>query len=285
MGEPSVVVTGASGFVGRAVLAALAARRIRAIAVTRDRRRLADLELDARIVEGDVGAPDRAFIAELARHDFLLHLAWDGLPNYKSLHHLETELPAQYRFLKAVVAAGSRSIVVTGTCFEYGMQEGRLVETGPAQPTNPYGYAKDALRRQLSFLKQEMPFALTWTRLFYMYGTGQNPKSIYSQLAAAVGRGDDHFDMSTGEQMRDYLPIEAIADRLVRLTLLGREVGIVNICSGQPRSMRGIVESWLRDNGWRISLRLGRYPYPDYEPFAFWGSAEKLRKVLNDKTV
>jgi nucleoside-diphosphate-sugar epimerase len=280
MGGPSVVVTGASGFVGRAVLAALTARGIRPTAVTRDRRRLSDLERDVAIVEGDVAAPDPSFIGEVARHDVLLHLAWDGLPNYKSLHHFETELPAQYRFLKAVVAAGSRSLLVTGTCFEYGMQEGRLVETGPAQPTNPYGYAKDALRRQLSFLKQETPFALTWTRLFYMYGTGQNPKSIYSQLAAAVGRGDDHFDMSAGEQIRDYLPIEAIADRLVRLMLLGREAGIVNICSGQPRSMRGIVESWLRDNGWRIALRLGRYPYPEYEPFAFWGSAEKLRSIL-----
>jgi nucleoside-diphosphate-sugar epimerase len=285
MGGPSVVVTGASGFVGRAVLAALAARGIRPTAVTRDRRRLSHLELDLAIIEGDIGAPDQAFIAEVARHDILLHLAWDGLPNYKSLHHFETELPAQYRFLKAAVAAGSRSIVVTGTCFEYGMLEGRLVETGPAQPTNPYGYAKEALRQQLSFLKQETPFALTWTRIFYMYGTGQNPKSIYSQLAAAVDRGDDHFDMSAGEQIRDYLPIEEAVELLVRLALLGRDVGIVNICSGQPRSMRGVVESWLRENGWRITLRLGRYPYPDHEPFAFWGSAEKLREVLNDKTV
>ena len=285
MGGPSVVVTGASGFIGRAVLAALAARGIRPTAVTRDRRRLADLDQDATIIEGDIGVPDPPFIAEIARHDVLLHLAWDGLPNYKSLHHFETELPAQYRFLKAAVAAGSRSIVVTGTCFEYGMLEGRLVETGPARPTNPYGYAKEALRQQLSFLKQETPFALTWTRLFYMYGTGQNPKSIYSQLAAAVDRGDDHFDMSAGEQIRDYLPIEEVAELLVRLTLLGRDVGIVNICSGQPRSMRGVVESWLRDNGWRITLRLGRYPYPDYEPFAFWGSAKKLREVLSDKTV
>jgi dTDP-6-deoxy-L-talose 4-dehydrogenase (NAD+) len=283
MGGPSVVVTGASGFVGRAVLAALAARGIRPTAVTRDRQRLSDLELDSTVVEGDIGAPDPAFIAELARHDVLLHLAWDGLPNYNSLHHFETELPTQYRFLKAVVAAGSRSIVVTGTCFEYGMQEGRLIETGPAHPTNPYGYAKDALRRQLMFLKQEMPFALTWTRLFYMYGTGQNPKSIYSQLTAAVSRGDDHFDMSAGEQIRDYLPIEAVADRLARLTLLGKDAGVVNVCSGEPRSMRGVVENWLRDNGWRITLRLGKYPYPDYEPFAFWGSAEKLREVLNDK--
>lgn len=283
MGGPSVIVTGASGFVGRAVLAALAGRDIRPTAVTRDRRRLADLDGQAAIIEGDVSTPSPALIAETARHDVLLHLAWDGLPNYKSLHHFETELPAQYRFLKAAVAAGSRSLVVTGTCFEYGMQEGLLVETGPSQPTNPYGYAKDALRRQLMFLKRETPFALTWARLFYMYGKGQNPNSIYSQLAAAVARGDEHFDMSAGEQIRDYLPIEAIADALVELALLGRDAGVVNICSGEPRSMRGVVESWLRDNGWRITLRLGKYLYPDYEPFAFWGSAEKLRGLVNNR--
>jgi nucleoside-diphosphate-sugar epimerase len=239
MRGPSVVVSGASGFVGRAVLAALAARGIRPTAVTQDRRRLSDLEPDLTIVEGDIGAPDPAFIGEVARHDILLHLAWDGLPNYKSLHHFEAELPAQYRFLKAAVSAGSRSIVVTGTCFEYGMQEGRLIETGPAQPTNPYGYAKEALRQQLSFLKQETPFALTWTRLFYVYGTGQNPKSIYGQLAAAVGRGDDHFDMSAGEQIRDYLPIEAIADRLVRLSLLSRDLA----SSTSVRASRGRCEA------------------------------------------
>ncbi len=285
MGEPSVIVTGASGFVGRAVLAALAARRIRPTAVTRDRRRLAGLEQDAAIIEGDVGAPDPTLIAAVARHDVLLHLAWDGLPNYKSLRHFETELPAQYHFLKTVVTAGSRSLVVSGTCFEYGMQEGRLVENAMCLPTNPYGYAKDALRRQLSFLRQERSFALTWARLFYMYGKGQSPNSVYAQLAAAVARGDDNFDMSAGEQIRDYLPVETIADCLVGLALRGGDVGAVNICSGEPRSMRGIVETWLRDNGWRITLRLGKHPYPDYEPFAFWGSAEKLRGLLADKAV
>lgn len=280
MAGPSVIVTGASGFVGRAVLTALVARGIRPTAVTRDRRRLIDFEQQAAIIEGDVSAPGPALIAETARHDVLVHLAWDGLPNYKSLHHFETELPAQYRFLKASVAVGLRSLVVTGTCFEYGMQEGRLSEGAACQPANPYGFAKDALRRQLSFLKRETPFALTWARLFYMYGKGQNPKSIFSQLAAAAARGDEYFDMSAGEQIRDYLPIATVAGHIVGLALLGQDAGVVNLCSGAPRSMRGIVEEWLRDHEWRIKLRLGKYPYPDYEPFAFWGSADRLRELL-----
>ena len=43
--------------------------------------------------------------------------------------------------------------------------------------------------------------------------------------------------------------------------------------------MRGIVETWLAENNWRIDLNLGRYPYPDYEPFAFWGNAKKLHAI------
>ena len=69
------------------------------------------------------------------------------------------------------------------------------------------------------------------------------------------------------------------AEYLARLSCEPSDVGIVNVCSGSPRSMRGIVETWLAENNWRIDLNLGRYPYPDYEPFAFWGNAKKLHAI------
>ncbi len=276
----SIAVTGASGFVGRAVLAALLKVGVEVAAVTRDRRRLSEFEGKIRIFEGDISDAGSGLCEILASHDVLIHLAWDGLPNYRSLHHFETELPKQYRFLREVIVRGLRSLVVTGTCFEYGMQNGQLSESMVCVPDNPYGYAKDALRRQLAFLKTEKPFNLTWIRLFYMYGRGQNPKSIYSLLAAAAGRGDTYFEMSGGEQLRDYLSIDRIAEDLARLSCKQIGAGIVNVCSGAPRSMRGIVETWLAENNWKMELRLGRYPYPDYEPFAFWGDARKLHSLL-----
>jgi dTDP-6-deoxy-L-talose 4-dehydrogenase (NAD+) len=206
----------------------------------------------------------------------VVHLAWNGLPNYRSLHHFETELPAQYRFLRGLIDDGLSRLVVAGTCYEYGMQSGALDETMAGLPTNPYALAKLTLHKQLEFLKGQAPFALTWARLFYAYGEGQAPSSIYSLLRAAVARGDARFPMSAGEQLRDFLPIETIAGHLATLARQGGDVGIVNICSGQPISIRGLVERWLADHGWSIALDLGHYPYPDYEPLAFWGSAAKL---------
>ena len=134
-------------------------------------------------------APSNAFEL-MDGPDVLIHLAWGGLPNYNSLHHFEQELPAQYRFLKRLVQSGLKNLVVTGTCFEYGMQSGPLREEMETRPTNPYGLAKDALRRQLEFLKRERSFRLTWVRLFYLYGDGQAENSLLPQLKAAVERGD-----------------------------------------------------------------------------------------------
>ena len=177
--------------------------------------------------------------------------------------------------------AGLPALLVTGTCFEYGMQSGALSEELTPLPTNPYGYAKDALRRQLEFLRGKHSFALTWARLFYMYGEGQAENSLFSQLKRAVERGDKVFNMSSGEQLRDYLPVSKVAAALVALALRQADIGIVNICSGTPVSVRTLVESWLQENSWEIELNWGHYAYPDYEPMEFWGNSSILLTHLS----
>jgi dTDP-6-deoxy-L-talose 4-dehydrogenase (NAD+) len=280
MAHLSIAITGAGGFIGRHLLEALLSHNLDVTALTRDRKRLATFEGRIAIVEGDIMSPNPALLDQLASHDVLLHLAWDGLPNYRSLHHFESQLPAQYAFLRAVIGAGLGAVVVTGTCFEYGMQSGELSENMEAIPGNAYGFAKDALRKQLVFLQQTVPFDLTWARLFYMYGEGQAANSLYSQLSKAVALGEKRFNMSGGEQLRDFLHVRDVAHYLATLARLRSNAGVVNICAGAPRSVRGLVEGWLAQNDWRIELNLGHYPYPDYEPFAFWGDNRKLAALM-----
>lgn len=277
-----VAVTGASGFIGRHVLTDLLGHGVEIIAVTRDATRLVGLSENVRIVEMDIARPPTDCYEQMGCPDALIHLAWDGLPNYRSLHHFETELPRQYQFLKTMIEAGLQSLLVTGTCFEYGMQSGPLAADMLTKPNNPYGYAKDALRQQLGFLKAVKPFNLTWGRLFYMHGEGQPSTSLYPKLKAAAARGDKVFNMSGGEQLRDYLPVEEVARQIVQLAKSKRDVGTVNICSGKPISVRRLVEQWISENNWEIELNLGYYPYPDYEPMAFWGAehAEPAQDVL-----
>lgn len=266
-----VAVTGASGFVGRHVLTELIKHEADIVAVTRDASNLSDFIGSIQVVEMDIANPSPDSYERLGKPEVLIHLAWDGLPNYRSLHHFEMELPRQYQFLKTLIQSGLPSLLVTGTCFEYGMQSGALAAEMQTKPDNAYGYAKDALRQQLEFLQTTKPFKLTWGRLFYMYGDGQPDTSLYPKLKEAVLRGDLVFNMSGGEQLRDYLRVEEVAQQIVRLAMGKGDAGVVNICSGVPISVRRLVENWLAENNWTIELNLGHYPYPDYEPMAFWG--------------
>lgn len=278
-----VAVSGATGFIGRHVLAELESRSVESIALVRPASAMPNGRSSCRVVHLDLHeAPKNAFDL-MGRPDVLIHLAWSGLPHYKSLHHFEEELPAQYRFLKDIIESGLQNLVVAGTCFEYGMQSGPLSENIAPQPSNPYGFAKDALRRQLEYLNATHRFQLTWVRLFYLYGEGQADGSLLSQLRQAAERGDPVFNMSGGEQLRDYLPVTEVAKSLVSLALARKDVGVVNVCSGTPISVRKLVENWIKENGWSITPNLGHYPYPDYEPLAFWGDREKLDSLLELK--
>ena len=150
-------------------------------------------------------------------------------------------------------------------------------------PENPYGRAKDSLRKQLELLQVHYPFALKWTRLFYMYGKGQNPNSLLSQLDKALLAGEKVFNMSGGEQVRDYLPVDQVAENIVRIALQKKEEGIINNCSGLPITVRSFVENYLKKINKSMVLNFGYYPYPDYEPMKFWGDTSKLQKALKNE--
>lgn len=271
-----VAVTGARGFVGRHVLTELVTHDVHVVAVEFPGRR-ADSPPSANVrwIPVDIKAPPADCFKALGEPDVLIHLAWAGLPNYRSLHHFETELPTQYRFISGLVRQGLSSLLTVGSCFEYGFQSGPLAANIETRPNNPYGFAKDSLRRQLEYLKRDHPFGLTWARLFYMYGEGQPETSLLSQLKRTVLEGRPVFNMSGGEQLRDYLPVTEVARLLVELALGEGDVGVINVCSGVPISVRSLVERWVRENGWKVELNLGHVPYADYEPMAFWGVSGK----------
>lgn len=271
-----VAVTGATGYVGRHVVAELERRGIAPTIVTRSAT-----AARGQTVVLDIKADGHDAFERLGRPDVVIHLAWDGLPNYKSSYHVDTELPAQLRFLEHLVRDGLQNLLVAGTCLEYGMQSSALSEDMPTDPVTQYGLAKDRLRQRLQALQAEHPFRLTWARLFYSYGEGQAANSLLPQLRQAVGRGEKSFRMSAGDQLRDYLRATRQAELLVALALNGRDNGVVNVCEGEPISVRQLVERLIAENGWSISLDLGHYPYPEYEPFAFWGDRRKLDRCLS----
>lgn len=279
-----VLVTGATGFIGRHVVRALLQRKHTVVGLSRTppAKTAFDWVSEVRFVSCDIQEPPADLEAQLGELDAVVHLAWPGLPNYKDLFHFEDNMLSDYRFLKRLVDHGVQEVLVTGTCFEYGMRSGPLSEEMETKPSNPYGFAKDTLRKALGYLAQKRDFRLKWTRLFYTYGPGQNPRSLLSQLDASIANGDSHFPMSGGEQLRDYLPVETIASRLIDVLEHPTFQGVLNICSGEPISIRKLVEDHIAKKGADIALTLGHYPYPTYEPMAFWGDSSQYQALMMD---
>lgn len=269
-----VIVTGATGFVGRHLTPLLVQAGHRVVAVVRDvaAAREAAWLRDVQLVAGDVvtGEVDLEPDAGAA----LIHLAWAGLPNYNAPLHFEGNLFGSYRLVKTLVERGVARVLVTGTCFEYGLASGPIAADRVPDPATLYAASKDALRRALTTLSETGAFELQWVRLFYMHGPGQSARSVLALLDAAIDRGAASFDMSGGEQLRDYLPIEAVAQGLLDRFHDGAP-GISQICSGVPISIRRLVEQRIAERGATIALNLGHYPYPTYEPMAFWGVPDR----------
>lgn len=277
-----ILVTGATGFVGRHLVKALLDRgcQVRAVARNIEVARNMPWFDQVEFIAADVHAQDLD-IAQLTHEvDALAHLAWPGLPAYQGLFHLEHNLFADYAFIKAAVVSGVGQVLITGTCFEYGLQNGELSEDTDAKPANPYGLAKHSLRLFLEAFGREQSFALQWVRLFYLHGEGQSPNSLLASLDRAIDAGDARFDMSAGDQLRDYLPIEQAARNLAAVIQRPDFSGVLNCCSGKPISVRAMAEQRVAQRHSSIGLNLGHYPYSVHEPLAFWGDVRRLEKLL-----
>lgn len=277
-----VMVTGATGFVGRHVVNELLARGHSVVAIARDIKRAREMSWFDRIefIQCDLHEDFQPLFQSGHLPNVIVHLAWPGLPNYRDFFHISKNLPADLAFLEAAVKLGVPHLLVAGTCLEYGMQYGPLTEEMETRPTTPYGLAKDMLRKALQLLQKESPFTFQWMRLFYMYGQGQNRNSLLAQLDRSIDEGQPVFNMSMGDQLRDYSPIQKVAENFVLALESPRIEGVINCCSGKPISVLDLVQQRCQEKTSDIRLNRGHYPYSDYEPMAFWGVPAKLDSLM-----
>lgn len=279
----NILVTGATGYIGNYLIKELLKNsENNVIATSRDIRKAKSFIWFDKVkyMQYDFNSNNIDNLFEFFnKPDLVIHLAWEGLPNYNSLIHIEKNLFNNYRVIKNFVENGLKNLLVTGTCFEYGMVEGPLSEDMITNPSNSYAIAKDTLRKFIEELSKKCDFSYKWVRLFYMYGEGQSNKSLLSLVDKAIENGDREFNMSAGEQLRDYLHVSEVVDNIIAISSSNINNELVNCCSGKPVSIRGLVEEYLKEKDYDMKLNLGYYAYPDYEPMAFWGNDTKLKQI------
>lgn len=208
-------------------------------------------------------------------------LSWPGLPNYQETFYVSRNLPACLELIEQLVKFGLQHLVVSGTCYECGLQNGPLKEYQHTEPVNIYAISKDSLRRVIASRYTKQKLRWCWARIFYPFGKGQAPNCFLPSLELAIARGDAFFDMGSGSQIRDYVPIEDVARHILQLAINPCASGVYNIGSGLPRSMLELAELLIKTHKSNINLLTGARPDRSDEPLAFWADTKKLNQLYH----
>ena len=271
-----IAITGATGFIGQHVRNVLAKTDNDVVLVVRHVERVGDKSAREEIVAADLSKARTDWFELFGRPDVVLHLAWGGLPNYMDYYHVDVELPTQLRFLTALINSGLKKLVVTGTCYEYGLSSGALSEDQETNPNTPYGIAKDRLRKELFKLRSTQHFDLTWARIFYPYGEGQSESSIYSQLTRAISDNEKEFAIGSGTQMLDFIQVTTVAKALLAFVTEIKGIGLINVGSGDPQTVIEFVERLISRFESNIVPKVGVINDREYESISFWSDNNLL---------
>lgn len=262
-----VLLTGASGFIGRHVAAALRMRGHEVIAPGST-----DFDLLAE------GRPRAA--AEAAHADVLVHLAWYA----EHGRFWEAEVNddwarATVSLVEAFVATGGRRAVLAGSCAEYRWDDSTCDERStPIEPAHRYGRAKDAARRGAEAVAREHGLSLAWARIFFTFGPGEPAERLVPSIATAVLEGRP-AEMTHGEQVRDWLYVEDLADAFVALLDSGVE-GPVNLAAGSAISLREMALAAARAAGDETLVRPGVLSARSDEPRRIVAGTQRLREEV-----
>jgi nucleoside-diphosphate-sugar epimerase len=237
-----VLLTGATGFIGRHALQALDRTDLEVHAVIGP-----DQQPEALPGAHETHACDLLDPAETSdlvgriQPDHLLHLAWyTQPPDYpRSIRNLSW-LAGSLHLLRAFSAAGGRRAVTAGTCMEYlwSDQPCREYDT-PCPGPSLYGTCKDALGRVGQSLGATADLSFAHGRVFFCFGPGEKPKRLIPSVVRALQAGE-RACCRRGQLRRDFLHVSDTARALVEL-LCSEVTGPVNIASGHPVALGEIA--------------------------------------------
>lgn len=276
-----VLITGGTGFIGRHCLARLKTISDEVHATT---RKLPEGDLAEGIYWHPVdllqpGTPE--VLIRKVRPTHLLHLAWnvnEGV--YWNAGENLQWLKSGIELFEAFYSNGGQRLVMAGSCSEYNLRQGYLQEGATGlQPESLYACSKHALQTTLDAYSKNAKTSYAWGRIFFLYGPYEKPGRLVPSVIRSL-LANKEARCSHGNQVRDYMYVEDVADAFVSL-LQSSLQGAVNIASGDPVKLKQIICRIAALAGNKQDLvRLGALPSPPNEPPVIIADVSRLHHEL-----
>ena len=167
---------------------------------------------------------------KINENDKIFDCSWFKPTDYENNYHLTISMLQKRNEYDILIQKGAKNFFICGTCLEYGLQVGEMTHKSCLFPVVPYAIAKVLLFYYLQNQVNKIGGALTWFRLFYIYGGDRKIRSLYSEAL----KSKKNKIMTTGDlsRRRDFVHIKDCCNQMQKI-INENEVGIYNICSGK----------------------------------------------------
>jgi nucleoside-diphosphate-sugar epimerase len=275
----TVLLSGARGFIGRWTIPMLEASGYRVHAVSSSQEPLPDSAAEWHVCNLlDVKAVGE--LVESIRPTHLLHFAWVTEPGVYWTSLLNEEWKrSSIALVDRFADCGGRRAVVAGTCAEYDWTTGHCIEDEtPLVPATLYGTCKRDVHRYVECTASERGFSAAWGHIFHLYGPREHPKRLVPSVICGLLRGA-RVPSTIGTQVRDFLHVGDVASAFVALLESDCE-GSVNVASGDPVSVRTVIETIARALRQGDLVDWGSMPLPSSEPPSLTAATQRLREEV-----
>ena len=274
----NVLVTGATSFIGKYLVAALLKHGYQVFAVVRNPDKLGDLRFHNNLITITSTLDEIAAIPEKINTtiDVVYHLAWEGTRGADRDNYTMQQNNI-YHSLQVIYTAkqlGCHTFIGVGSQAEYGICEGIISETYPENPCTEYGKAKLHVCREGLKLAHEFQMKFIWCRVFSAYGVGDFEGSLVNTAVRKM-LINEPIALTECIQNWDYVHITDVANAF--LHLLDAPTGVYNIANGESKILREFIYEIKDITGSESELQFGSIPYTNEKMVSFIPSVDKLK--------
>lgn len=281
IGKPRLLVIGGTGFIGHHLLAATR-NNYQVTSVSLNPPRPERLVTSVRYRQMDIRDLNAVKTCLDGEYDFVVNLG--GYIDHRLyMNGGDALIEEHFRALQNLISALSRKslkcFVQVGSSDEYGNSPAPQGEDVREQSISPYSFAKLASTHFLQMLSKTEFFPVVVLRLFLVYGPYQNENRFLPQIIKACRR-NEQFPVSPGMQIRDFCYVEDVVKAIMlALTSKGLEGQVFNIGSGEPRTIRQVIEKVQVLAGGGMP-QYGANPYRVGENMSLYANIQKAQEKL-----